>query len=103
MTTEWLDYPVDLTRSVNADKGEGVLRHAFAYLFVTAARQGWDVEHDNLYAARRTERWDTTVRIARDVPAEIVDKWALRGWTIMHIDDEMRAQLLRLLLPRATV
>lgn len=101
--TEWLDYPVDLIRSVNVDKGTEVMRHALAYLFVYAARQGWDMEQDALYIARRTERWDTTVRIARNVLPDIVEKWAQRGWDVILLDDALRAQLLHLLPPKATV
>lgn len=91
----WLDHPIDLFAAQR--QPEQALGMALAHLFVTAARQGWDVAHATLYALRRTVRWETTVRLVLVPPPDVLAKWQQRGWLVVCIDDAMRAQLLQLL------
>lgn len=98
MSYAWLDYPIGRLDFIMAEeKPDGYARRAVAALFVDAARRGWDVVHAALYIARRTENWNTTIRLALTPPPDVIEKWGERGWMVQPLPDSVRAQLLELL------
>ncbi len=98
MSYAWLDYPMpQVDRFVAESRPDDTVWQALSSVFIRAVRQGWDVGHAALYTAWRVENWEVTLRLALTPPPDVIEKWSARGWTVVQLPDDVRAQLMELL------
>lgn len=95
----YFDYKVPAIDVVSSEmKVDSFVRKELAALFKSALDDGWDVLRDPLLLMHRQDDYTYTFRLSRQIPDDILNKWARRGWNIEPLPSWMRAQLAQLFI-----